>query len=233
MNIRPDGGPPVEAGRPREPQTGGKPSQRARSPSGWRVLARVLLVGVFGFRVDAHDGHLARQRSSCCAAVHRGWMDLPLALDAVGQAASLDPEQRPVKASTGRERLHADRGRRIRSGAAASGIGVTSRPPAPSLERGGVSSPRSSRDVGAAGSPALPPRGLRDRPHCGGLDRPRGFSAQGLYRDEAVRGQIPARRSRWRSSSRRRGCSTPEPSSREELATARLWQPGARALLAP
>ena len=50
-----------------------------------RVLARVLLVGVFGFRVDARGReHLPPGGGYILlAALHRGWMDPFLALDAV------------------------------------------------------------------------------------------------------------------------------------------------------
>jgi 1-acyl-sn-glycerol-3-phosphate acyltransferase len=52
---------------------------------GARLIARVLLVGVFGFRVDARGReHLPPAGGYILlAAVHRGWMDPFLALDAV------------------------------------------------------------------------------------------------------------------------------------------------------
>ncbi len=204
-----------------------------------RVLARVLLVGVFGFRVDARGrenlppggGYLL------LAAVHRGWMDPFLALDAV----PAEPRVWTLgSGASGFDRPWKERLLRIVGGVLPvwrGGVGIEVHVTAARavLERGGVFS---TFVEGTIGGPPDRPTPFRHGAFVIALRTGAPIvplAAAGtevLYRGKRFATRIlpPVTMAElagadWNG--------TPEPGSREELAVARLAAEALEALLAP
>ncbi len=204
-----------------------------------RVLARVLLVGAFGFRVDARGReHLPPGGGYLLlAAVHRGWMDPFLALDAV----PAEPRVWTLgSGASGFDRPWKERLLRIVGGVLPvwrGGVGIEVHVTAARavLERGGVFS---TFVEGTIGGPPDRPTPFRHGAfvialRTGAPIVPLAVAgAEVLYRGKRFATRIlpPVTMAElagadWNG--------TPEPGSREELAVARLAAEALEALLAP
>ena len=204
-----------------------------------RVLARVLLEGAFGFRVDARGReHLPPGGGYLLlAAVHRGWMDPFLALDAV----PAEPRVWTLgSGASGFDRPWKERLLRIVGGVLPvwrGGVGIEVHVTAARavLERGGVFS---TFVEGTIGGPPDRPTPFRHGAfvialRTGAPIVPLAVAgAEVLYRGKRFATRIlpPVTMAElvgadWQG--------TPEPGSREELAVARLAAEALEALLAP
>jgi 1-acyl-sn-glycerol-3-phosphate acyltransferase len=204
-----------------------------------RALARVLLVGVFGFRVDARGRENLPLGGGyiLLAALHRGWMDPFLALDAV----PAEPRVWTLGSGpSGFDRPWKERLLRIVGGVLPvwrGGVGIDVHVTAARavLERGGVFS---TFVEGTIGGPPDRPTPFRHGAfvialRTGAPIVPLAVAgAEVLYRGKrfATRVLPPVTMAElvgaaWQG--------TPEPGSREELATARLAAEALEALLAP
>jgi 1-acyl-sn-glycerol-3-phosphate acyltransferase len=204
-----------------------------------RVLARVLLVGAFGFRVDAHGReHLPPGGGYLLlAAVHRGWMDPFLALDAV----PAEPRVWTLgSGASGFDRPWKERLLRIVGGVLPvwrGGVGIEVHVTAARavLERGGVFSTFVEGTIGGPPDRPTPFRhgALVIALRTGAPIVPLAVvGAEALYRGKRFATRIlpPVTMAElagadWNG--------TPEPGSREELAVARLAAEALEALLAP
>ena len=204
-----------------------------------RALARVLLVGLFGFRVDARGRENLPPGGGyiLLAALHRGWMDPFLALDAV----PAEPRVWTLGSGpSGFDRPWKERLLRIVGGVLPvwrGGVGIEIHVTAARavLERGGVFS---TFVEGTIGGPPDRPTPFRHGAfvialRTGAPIVPLAVAgAEVLYRGKrfATRVLPPVTMadllgSAWQG--------IPEPGSREELATARLAAEALEALLAP
>jgi 1-acyl-sn-glycerol-3-phosphate acyltransferase len=204
-----------------------------------RALARILLMGLFGFRVDARGReHLPPGGGYLLlAAVHRGWMDPFLALDAV----PAEPRVWTLgSGASGFDRPWKERLLRIVGGVLPvwrGGVGIEVHVTAARavLERGGVFS---TFVEGTIGGPPDRPTPFRHGAfvialRTGAPIVPLAVAgAEVLYRGKRFATRIlpPVTMAElvgaaWQG--------TPEPGSREELGAARLAAEGLEALLAP
>jgi 1-acyl-sn-glycerol-3-phosphate acyltransferase len=204
-----------------------------------RVLARVLLVGAFGFRVDARGREHLPQRGGylLLAAVHRGWMDPFLALDAV----PAEPRVWTLgSGASGFDRPWKERLLRIVGGVLPvwrGGVGIEVHVTAAHavLERGGVFS---TFVEGTIGGPPDRPTPFRHGAfvialRTGAPIVPLAVAgAEVLYRGKRFATRIlpPVTMAELAGAD---WPGTPEPGSREELAVARLAAEAFEALLAP
>jgi 1-acyl-sn-glycerol-3-phosphate acyltransferase len=204
-----------------------------------RLLARVLLMGVFGFRVDARGReHLPPGGGYLLlAAVHRGWMDPFLALDAV----PAEPRVWTLgSGASGFDRPWKERLLRIVGGVLPvwrGGVGIEVHVTAARavLERGGVFSTFVEGTIGGPPDRPTPFRhgALVIALRTGAPIVPLAVAgAEVLYRGKRFATRIlpPVTMAElvgadWNG--------TPEPGSREELAVARLAAEALEALLAP
>jgi 1-acyl-sn-glycerol-3-phosphate acyltransferase len=204
-----------------------------------RVLARMLLVGAFGFRVDSRGReHLPPGGGYLLlAAVHRGWMDPFLALDAV----PAEPRVWTLgSGASGFDRPWKERLLRLVGGVLPvwrGGVGIEVHVTAARavLERGGVFS---TFVEGTIGGPPDRPTPFRHGAfvialRTGAPIVPLAVAgAEDLYRGKRFATRIlpPVTMAELAGAD---WIGTPEPGSREELAVARLAAEAFEALLAP